>query len=488
MQEEQYQTVEDVIRAAYKARGKSLRDFIPREEIERVETEIKRYGTRRRGLLGDLVERYIFGLKNNGRAEADFNIANVELKTTPLKRHLAKRLVSKERLVFSMINYDSVIEEVWETSSFLKKNRSLLIMFYLWLKEADLLDYEFKFIHFLDLLNNLSQEDILQIQKDWEFIVGKIRRGEAHLLSEGDTFYLGACTKAANNKVVRDQPRSRIPAKPRAFSLKQSYLNYLIQTRLLGVSTHEASLYKTASKNKTVAQVVREKFAPYIGKTDTEICAMLGWQPKRKSKNHNRLLVNRILTGTGTNKVEELDKANVTLRVPTLEASGSLKESISFPAFYFKDLVTQVWYDEKEEQMSDFHLQLEEKKFLFVVFQKQKDSKEIVLRKTMFWNFPAEDMEKAREVWEETVHLLNEGKVIKEIQTQKDGTKRLLTHFPGSSYNGVIHVRPHGLNSKDVSELPMRDQETGRTTHTKQAFWLNASYVQQAIESAVDQY
>lgn len=35
------------------------------------------------------------------------------------------------------------------------------------------------------------------IQSDWEKIVNKVKIGEAHNLSEGDTLYLGACTKGS---------------------------------------------------------------------------------------------------------------------------------------------------------------------------------------------------------------------------------------------------------------------------------------------------
>jgi DNA mismatch repair protein MutH len=484
----QFKTPAEVVEKAQMARNKTLRDFIPEEEISEIEAQLQKYGSSRRGFLGNLVEQYVFGLKNNARPEADFSIANVELKTTPLKKHKTARFAAKERLVFSMIDYGAIVSEKWETSSFLKKNRLLLLMFYLWLKEQSILDYEFKFVHFLDLLEGLSEEDVLQIRKDWEFIVDKIRRKEAHLLSEGDTFYLGACTKAANSRVVRDQAGSRIPAKPRAFSLKQTYLNYLIQTQLLGKHPDEVSIFKKGQpRNKTVNQVVEERFRPYIGKTDTEIKAMLGWKGSRSAKNYKRLLVNHILTGTGSNRIEELDKADITLRVPTLEPNGTLKESVSFPAFDFRDLITQVWYDEKEEVMSEFHAQLETQKFLFAVFQKQKGSKEIVLRKVMFWNFPAADMDKARDVWEQTVECIRDGKVVKEIQKQKGGKEKVLTHFPGQAFNGVVHVRPHGRNKKDTKPLPVPDRHTGRTAHTKQCFWLNASYIQHAIESAGDQ-
>ena len=38
--------------------------------------------------------------------------------------------------------------------------------------------------------------------------------------------------------------------------------------------------------------------------------------------------------GISVNKVEEFEKANVTMKVVTLEHNGQLKESMSFP--YFK--------------------------------------------------------------------------------------------------------------------------------------------------------
>ena len=152
-----------------------------------------------------------------------------------------------------------LINEQWETSSFLQKNKLLLLLFYLFEVDKNILDYEFKFAHLLDLLNDISAQDVEQIKKDWEFIVGKIRNGHAHLLSEGDTYYLGACTKAKNSRIVRDQPNSSTPAKPRAFSLKQTYLNYLVQRVLLGKRDDSATIYKDIPVAKTIEEVIQEK-------------------------------------------------------------------------------------------------------------------------------------------------------------------------------------------------------------------------------------
>ena len=364
----EYRTKEDVIGQAQKILNKSLRDIMSAADVSEAERRLGAYGTNRKGFLGELVEKFVFGMEPNSRAEADFNVAGVELKTNPLKQHPKKMYVSKERLVFSMINYDEVVKETWEESSFLKKNRVLLVLFYLWMKERDALDYEFKFAHLLDLLKDISDEDILQIRRDWEYIIAKIKKGEAHLLSEGDTYYLGACTKAANSRVVREQPISRIPAKPRAFSFKQQYLNYIIQKKLLGKDTSVESIFKKVRRAGSVEEAFREKFSPYIGMTDVEIRKKIGWKEETKAKNYKRLLVNRML-GVSSNRIEELEKANITLKVMTLEPTGTLRESMSFPAFDYRDLVTQIWQDDDGESMADFHLMLETRKFLFVIFR-----------------------------------------------------------------------------------------------------------------------
>ncbi len=456
----EYQTKEKILEKAKTILENSLRGVISKEISETIENKIGGYGAKRKGFLGDLVEKYFFEINPGNISEPDFTVAGVELKTTPLKKHLKNKFVAKERLVFSMINYDAIVSETWLTSSFLKKNKTLLLMFYLWIQNQSILDYQFKFIYLLNLLEDISDEDVFQIQKDWEYIVAKIKRGEAHLLSEGDTYYLGACTKAANSRVVRDQPMGRTPAKPRAFSFKQQYINYIIQTRLLGKKSNTDSIFKKQRRIETIEDAIKEKFAPFIGKTDKKILSKLDSELGKKAKSYKRLIVNTILDADANN-IEELKKANITLKAITLEASGNLKESISFPAFDYKDLVTQLWYDDEDETMAEFHLQLETKKFLFIIFQKQKSSEDIILRKIMFWNFPMKDIGEAENVWQKTVDCINEGRY---------------EDLPKISDSSVAHVRPHGMNAKDTIETPQGTKEM------KRCFWLNAKYIQKAIE------
>lgn len=459
----QYLTSTQVYEKGKEIVNRSLRDFVNEEKAIAIEKRLVEYKNNRKGYLGELIEEYLFGLSRNSRSEADFNIAGVELKTTPLKKHPKKLYVAKERLVFSMIDYDKIVKERWETSSFLEKNKLLLLMFYLYAKEHSILDYEFKFVHLLDLLRDISVNDIEQIRKDWEFIVEKIRRGEAHLLSEGDTYYLGACTKAKDSSVVRDQPRSRIPAKPRAFSLKQTYLNYLIQTKLLHRSEKAAiSFYSDKKLKGSIEDIVLEKFTPFFGKTDEEIAKKFSVDISSNPKNLKRILANYILTGSGGNKAEELEKANVVVKVVTLEAGGGLKESLSFPAFDYKELIEQEWYNGKKETLADFHSLLDSQKFLFVVFQKIENSKRVILKKIKFWNFPASDLLEVEKVFEKTVAAIRSGNY---------------AALPKLSENEVAHVRPHGRDASDTLMTPQGTQEI------KRCFWLNAKYIQKILEN-----
>lgn len=471
-----YETKEEIFDEALLFMEKCLLDVMNQEDVLEVKNEIEINGRNRKGYLGQLVQKYVFHqpLVDN-RAEADFKIAGVELKTTPIKEHKTKSYVAKERLVFSMIDYMSIIAENWEESSFLEKNKLILLLFYLYKQELSILDYKFKFCYELNFLNNISNKDAVQIKKDWEHIVDKIKKGEAHLLSEGDTFYLGACTKASDSSKRKKQPNSEIPAKPRAFSLKQSYLNYIIQNKIL--SSHED--YKSISEeNKTIDEKIKDKLERFIGKSDDEIIKLLGLVINKKQKQYKRSLANFMISGSNS-KIEEFEKANVQLRVITLESSGSLKESISFPYFDYKKILKQKWEE------SNFFQLLEERRFLFLIFRKDVDKKnnQIYFEGYKFWNFPASDMKYAESAWNETKSLVSQGKIVKKIEKDKNGKETRFTYFPNSKFNGVVHVRPHGKNFLDIIDLPVKDKYTGNEVYTKHCFWLNAEYIRKILEN-----
>jgi len=188
-----------------------------------------------KGAIGTIMEEGYFGYRPNSKSEADFIELGIELKVTPFKR-TSKGIRSKERLVCNIIDYMKEYKATFETSSFMKKCSLILIMLY------EHVDNVFKGDFFIDkaFLFSFPEEDLLIIEDDWYKIISKIKAGKAHEISESDTLYLGACTKGANSKSLRKQPFSDVLAMQRAYSLKTSYMTYILNEYIYGAKTSES--------------------------------------------------------------------------------------------------------------------------------------------------------------------------------------------------------------------------------------------------------
>lgn len=457
---------------AKKLLGKNLRDVL--EDVHSLSSAVKAKGS-----LGQIIEEFYFFYKPNSIAGPDFPEAGLELKTTPVL-YKGKLLRAKERLVFNIINYEEEYKNEFLESSFWKKNNLLLLMFYLHEKEGLDIDLIFKIIR----LFRFPAVDLKIIKDDWELIRSKIKAGLAHEISEGDTFYLGACTKGVNSTSTRSQPFSQIPAKQRAYSLKAKYLNTIIEKTLKGDELTDQTedyqkvlgsfivkdplvKYSRIDKNgrlspiiksiddfkqgETFEDVVIRLFTPYYGFTEQQLFAELSVKINvAKSRYYN--LAKAILKVHG-DQIEEFEKANIELKTIRLENNGVLRESMSFPQIKYKEIVHEEWDDsELFEQLS--------RKFFFVIFRKDKKGQP-VLEKVQFWNMPWNDLEQMHNIWYDT-------KV--KIQTGDFGS------FVKISDNLIGHVRPKGANADDLMET-----ELG-TFEKKKAFWLNASYIKNIIK------
>ena len=431
--------------------GKTLRDIIEINKLADVEKIVESKKGNEKGLFGNLTEFHGFNLEKNILSEPDFPDAGIELKTTGITISKKKKLWSaKERLVFSKINYNEVYKEKWENSSFLSKNKRLLILFYLYIEVGKELDREIVFHKFLDLLDKESSVDIIQIEKDWNFIIDKINLGLAHELSGGDTAYLEAATKGKDSSVTTTQPFSDIPAKPRAFALKQTYFTSIVKQFQNEKSTDE-SLFKDSKKPVSIEDYIKIKLTPHYGKTEEELANELGVviSKPNKQKQLRRQIIDKILgLRGGRTKVIEFTKSHTTLKVIKLEENGRLVESISFPIFKYLDLIEQEWLE------SDFYNDLTSGRFLFVVYRKK--GKTSVLEQFKFWTFPEERIEFAESFWKRVVSQ------IKDCCKAED--------LPGLADNDIMHIRPHTTKGS-TNKTPCGDEE--RT----QSFWLNNTYI-----------
>ena len=423
-----------------------------------------------KGDLGQCVEVYHFGYDINGVSEADFSEAGLELKCTPLKTIKDGSMVSKERLVLNLINYLEEYDKTFETSSFSRKNALLLLMFYLHVANVDKLDLIFKIIR----LWRIPEEDLKIFMDDWSVIHDKIVRGLAHELSEGDTLYLAACVKGSKGgKNQRQQKVGGALADQRAYSIKSAYLNQIVieslsnpemfddvamterQKRIIEKKKELGYVVKSVKdyrRGETFEQLVERRFRPYIGMSVAQIGKRLKTAISASPKSISYSVCRAIL-GVKERGISEFEKAGLLLKTIRLEASGNLKEAMSFQTIKYKEIVKE---DEWVE--SDWYNTIAARRFLFIVFRKKKggEARDAVLERVFFWAMPSRDVKVAEDFWRDTRDKVRAGDY---------------THFIKSTEHSVCHVRPKAKNAADMTDTP----QGGRVK--KMCYWLNRDYV-----------
>ena len=433
-------SLDSIIAYAKRLEGKTLREACDANELEDPHA--------RKGSFGNALETLYFHYPANSKPDADFDQVGTELKSTPLKRRKDGTLSAKERLVISMINYMSVVDETWETSSLQKKLQKILLIAYLYDKNLNPVDFPIEIVE----LWGIPREDIPTFRRDWDTVVDKIRAGKAHELSGSDTLYLEAATKASSSKDRRPQPFSSIPAKPRAWAIKQSYMtvtfNDMFEVQSIERTQDELGL--------SLLELVQRRFAPYVGRTEDELAHLCGYRTGRcMPKNLCALITKHILGIEDYMKIAEFEKAGIKAKTMRLKRNGMPKESISFPTFSYLELA-----DRRFEE-SDFLGYLRQK-YLFVIYREDEQERGAFrLSEVLFWQMPDADLLEARRCYEEMQRRVREGHAERSVTSRE---------------NRCCHVRPHGRNKADTLPTPYGTQET------KKCFWINARYIGEEID------
>lgn len=437
-----------------------------------------------KGGLGQMVEELFFNYEVNSKREADFADAKVELKCTPLlKSKTDDTYRIKERLVCTMIDYFEIINTSFEDSHLISKCQLMLLLFYLHVKGNAIYDCEFLF----RILWQLPEKDLILIKKDYQTIADKVRRGEAHLLSEGDTLYLGACRKGQKGDKPQAQPNSEILANKRAFSLKPAYMRYVLNhviesdqnyfTNYTEVNTPEFELVSSAElKNDNFEDIILKRFAPYMGKNYVQICQMLGinaYQAKNKYADVSAL----IASNSGSKRLsssEEFIKSGIVMKTVRLQNNGMPRESMSFKNIDYCEIF------ENEDWLESETYEVFTNRFMFVVFKpvsgeeimiyNNKTNKSVteqayILDSVFFWTMPSEDLEVAKDYWEN----------IRKAVLTDNITPRA---FWSIRDHRKFHVRPKARLKSDKAVNP------NGGFCDKYCYWFNADYVKHIIDTA----
>lgn len=435
-----------------------------------------------KGGLGQMVEELFFRYEINSNREADFGEANVELKCTPILQSKSDGLYRiKERLICTMIDYFELVNTKFEDSHLIAKCKLMLILFYLHISDTPIYDYEFLF----RVLWELPEKDLLQIKKDYETIAEKVRRGEAHLLSEGDTLYLGACRKGQKGDSKQAQPFSNEKANKRAFSLKPAYMRYILshvttsgENHFSNYSQPSASHFELVSasdlqKNK-FEDIILSRFEGYYGLDYLDICHKLGIMPYQAKSKYADVcgLIASDCKSKRLSSAEEFVKSGIVMKAIRLRQNGMPKEAMSFKNIDYCEV-----YDNDEWTKSELY-EIFTNRFMFVIFKPEKGEKiaihnnatdedvtedAYILDKVFFWTMPAEDIDCAQTYWEH-------------IRKNVTDNNINLQSFWSIGDHRKFHVRP-----KATKKIQLTANPNGGKCE-KYCYWFNQDYIKSIID------
>lgn len=468
-----YNTPQEVLNRALEAVGKTLLQI---DETGRLANGNNKGGR------GQAMEESWFHVQPNSRPEPDFMPAEVELKVTAYKQNKNGSLSAKERLVCNIIDYieEDKIEN-FDESTFWKKCKQMCIMLYLWKVKAEManstIDKAFIF--------KFPDEDLVFIRQDREIIMARIRNGTMHQFRERETKYLTACPKGANKKSLREQPHSNIKAMQRAYALKTAYMTQVIRYAFSSDKPECIVDNPSMIGSRTIEDIITERCSEYVHKTVSELKEIFNIDID--SYQLNQMLFSRMLRLNGDiSEADEVMKSGImvkTVRITRLkDGKETIKESMSFPAFRFKELIDEDWED------SDLCDRISSREFAFIIFR-EDDNGEMRFDGIKFWYAPDEDIEEAKRVWRRTVTVIKKGVSLVKTTNSK-GQTVIQNDFPKAKESYMLHVRPHATkagyklgNGEIIGDIRYANELPDGRMMTDQCFFLNHSYILKAINS-----
>ena len=347
-----FNTIDELLEYTKQIRGKTFKEF----DINHILTS----DSKDKGNLGKVIETGFYKYPNNNKAEADFANLGVELKVSGYVKNKNGTISAKERLVLGKIDYNNIVHEEFNFSHLLFKSKKILIIWYEYDREKEYKDFVITDFQLYDMTG-----DSLIIKNDFELIKQKVLDGKAHLLSEGDTSYLGACTKGATGKDRTTQPISTELAMPRAYSLKNSYMTGILRSAHLILDVDNVEY-------KTIEEYVFAQIQKFIGKKQLDIFEQV---TNKKITGKTPKQLNKMISDELIGKDEELPEKNPLFQKVNYIIKNLPVNEIGYPIerMSFRNLIISEFKDDWED--SFWKNYFEEVTLIVICYRGDKGSK-----------------------------------------------------------------------------------------------------------------
>lgn len=454
-----FETVAELLDYTENIKGKTFKEIDSKHLLDSAKLR------QQKGLLGHVIETGFYDYPINNDSKADFEDLGIELKVTGYVKNKNGSLRAKERLVLSKIDFNEIVNETFESSHVLGKCEKMLIIWYEYDNEKEAKDF---------LITNFQLYDMKKDKKifenDFEIIKGKVLAGKAHELSEGDTSYLGACTKARTSADRTSQPYSDILPKPRAYSLKNAYMTGILRENAQPTITTITSSKTTPDSDnhiktptikskqstltnfnqdleleneeaeqsyKTVEDYVKDKLKPYFGKTQLEILEEItGRKYDEKIPKNISKMISDELIGKDSELAEKDDlfaKTSFIIKNLPIKEDGTPRERMSFKTISLSD------FDENWED-SFWKSYFEETTLITICYQEKNRSRNgfRVLKDVKKITFDENDLDEFEKTYNQ-IKLAIEKEDVNLLPTSANGFK-----------NQLLEIAPKGVKGDDA--------------------------------------
>ncbi|WP_298537270.1 MutH/Sau3AI family endonuclease [uncultured Methanobrevibacter sp.] len=118
-----FNTIEELLHYTEAIKGKTFKEIDSKHLLENA-TNLKR----NKGILGHVVESGFYKYPINSNPQADFDKIGVELKVTGYKKNKKGEKSAKERVSLSKIDFNKIVNEEYEYSKLIYKNKKILFI------------------------------------------------------------------------------------------------------------------------------------------------------------------------------------------------------------------------------------------------------------------------------------------------------------------------------------------------------------------------
>ena len=268
--------------------------------------------------------------------------------------------------------------------------------------------------------------------------------------------------------------------------------NYIVP----GKVTYEESIVSSDElKYQSFAEILQNRLSKYVGMYEDDIARKIGVEINKGNKSYEATLIYNML-GVKNTHVEEFDKAGILVKVLKYRKQKSKNQQFRLDDINFIELNNEKMDNEILDaegnpigwEYSDLFSMLNDRKYLFAIFW--EDEHGSVFKGSQLWGMPDDDIEDVRKVWTRTKKIVRDGI---DFTIKHKGKKIVIeNNLPGIGDNGIFHIRPHAqmsyyefMDGAKIGSGSVTDSDLlpDGTRMTKQAYWLNRSYIDKQIVS-----